>query len=149
MRPFAIAVIVLPALLALTSPAAAQDEEPQTHIVSVTTFQVPYGEDLQKFWEVVDKYIVPSDKENPNILSERLASHNWGDSKKTVWFITEYKDLAGIQASDKFNGEWFDKHYPEGSAARDSADAAFNEHFLRHFSDHSDNLLTANLKRVK
>jgi hypothetical protein len=149
MRPFAMAVAFASIWLAVPKSGQAQQDQPETHIITVTTFEVPFGEELGKFWEVVDKYIIPSDKANPNVLSERLASHNWGDAKKTIWFITEYKDMAGVQAAEQFSNKYFDEHYPEGSAGRDSADAAFNEHFLKHFGGHEDNILTANMKRAK
>ena len=140
-------VAVCSGLLVVAGPARAQTEA-QTHVVTVTTFEVPFTE-LDKFWETVDKYIMPQDKANPHILSEKIASHNWGDAKKTVWFIAEYASLSEIEASDKFGTKYFDEHYPEGSAARDSANTAFEENFLKHFSEHEDNILTLNLKRSK
>jgi hypothetical protein len=134
-------------LLVLAGPAAAQDA-PQTHVVTVTTFEVPFTE-LEGFWAVVDKYIVPQDKQNPHILSERIAAHNWGDAKKTVWFIAEYASLSEIDASDDWGNDYFDKTFPEGSAVRDSANTAFEEHFLKYFGEHEDNILAVNLKRSK
>ncbi|HEY7462133.1 MAG TPA: hypothetical protein VIC59_09690 [Gemmatimonadota bacterium] len=148
MRRFALVVAVGSALICFTRPSEAQQATPPSHVITVTTFQVPYT-DVGKFWEMVDKYVVPSDKENPYILSERLASHNWGDSKKTVWFISEYENLGAVaQAGDWTNAD-FDKRYPEGSAARDSANTAFEEHFLKYFTEHEDNILSVNLKRAK
>jgi hypothetical protein len=147
MRHLLIFVAVCSGLLVVTGPAAAQDEA-QTHVVTVTTFEVPFPE-LGKFWEIVDKYVMPADKANPHILSEKIASHNWGDAKKTVWFIAEYESLTELDASDDFGDKYFDEHYPEGSAARDSADTAFEEHFLKHFSGHEDNILTLNMTRSK
>jgi hypothetical protein len=134
----------------LAGPVTAQNapSAPETHTITVTTFEVPFTE-LGKFWETIDKYVVPQDKENPHIISERIASHNYGDAKKTVWFITEYASLSEIDASDDWGNKYFDDHYPEGSAARDSANTAFEEHFLKYFGEHQDNILSVNLKRSK
>jgi hypothetical protein len=137
MRRFALVVAVGSALICFTRPSEAQQATPPSHVITVTTFQVPYT-DVGKFWEMVDKYVVPSDKENPYI-----------DSKKTVWFISEYENLGAVaQAGDWTNAD-FDKRYPEGSAARDSANTAFEEHFLKYFTEHEDNILSVNLKRAK
>jgi hypothetical protein len=149
MRQVVLWVAALSASFVVARPAMTQQEEPQTHVITVTTFQVPGGEPRTAFWNVVDKYVVPFDKENPHVLSERLASHYWGDDTMTIWFITEYKDLAGIEQAEDWTSENFDKKYPEGSAERKTADEAFEKHFLSHFTGHQDNILSVDMKRAK
>ena len=149
MRPLVIFTLVSTAFLALAGPAFAQEDQPETRIITVTTMEVPAGQAQADFWAVVDKYITPSDKENPHILSERLASHYWGDDRQTVWFITEYESLGHIEQAEDWGNEWFEKHYPEESAERKTADEDFEKHFFSHFANHQDNILRVNLKRVK
>jgi len=136
------------ALIFSASPALAQEEEPQTHILTITSFKLPAAQ-AQDFWAVVDKYVVPSDKANPHIISQRMGTHYYGVNDPNVWFVTEYEDLAAIQAADEWSDKWFDDNYPEGSAQRDSADTAFQEKYLPNFTTHTDNILSVNLKRVK
>jgi hypothetical protein len=148
---FRLSIVLACATLLLAGPPAAaqeEEEEPETHLITITTFQVPFN-DLEEFWDTVDKYVIPSDKENPHVLSERIAGHYYGDSKQTIWFIAEYEDLSAIQKAEEWGEEWFDKNYPEDSAKRDSADTAFEENFLRHFSGHVDNILSVNMNRAK
>ncbi len=148
MRRLGIAVAVGSALLLFGQRVSAQEMETPPHIVTVTYFEVPLNE-LDDFWKVIDTYVFPSSKANPHVLSARIGGHYWGDSKKNVWFITEYENLGAIRESEAWDDKYFDEHYPEGSAARDSADAAFEKHFLSHFTGHQDNILTVNAKRMK
>jgi hypothetical protein len=63
--------------------------------------------------------------------------------------LAEYASLSEIDASDDWGNDYFDKTFPEGSAVRDSANTAFEEHFLKYFGEHEDNILAVNLKRSK
>lgn len=145
-RPLLIAV---PAALLLAAPlVSAVPQQPETRILTVTTFKVPFG-DFEKFFETVDKYAIPQVKADPNVLTYRIATHAWGETDKTVWIIAEYKSLSAIDESNQWGNEWFDKNYPEGTAKRDSADKAFEQNFLPYFQNHSDNILTMNVTRTK
>jgi hypothetical protein len=147
---FRIAMLVITSSVFLVSaaPVLAQDEDPGTRLITLTSFTVPPGQASQDFWAVVDKYLFPADKANPHILSERIAGHYFG-SGQNVYIITEYEDLAALQKAEEWSDENFDKDYPEGSAARDSADAAFEKSFLPYFIPHEDQILQASLRRVK
>lgn len=137
------------AALILAAPVvSAVQQEPETRILTVTTFKVPFGE-FDEFFAIVDRYTIPQVKANPNVMTYRIATHAWGQTDKTVWILAEYKDLSAIDASDRWSEEWFEKNYPEGSAKRDSADKAFEETFLPYFQNHTDNILTVNMKRTK
>ncbi|MFQ5890557.1 MAG: hypothetical protein ACE5JR_10965 [Gemmatimonadota bacterium] len=140
------------AALFLLMPAATlaqeEEEQPETRIITVTTFHVPFGEQFADLLDYIDTYVVPPSKEDPNILHFRVATHAWGDASKNVWFITEYPDLGAIDASNDWQSEWFDEHYPEGTPEREAADAAFEEHFAPYFK-HKDNILGVNMNRAK
>ncbi len=146
-----IAVLSAGALLVFTAPlisAIQQEEEAETHAVTVTTFKVPFSE-MDDYFEVTEKYTMPSVRANPHILSYKIAVHAWGTTKHTVWIITEYEDMGAIQDSQEWAGDWFDENYPEGTAARDSADAAFEEHVALYNQDHTDNILGVSMDHVK
>ncbi len=128
--------------------AAVQEQEAETRIMTVTTIKVPFPE-LERYYEVADMYVIPSVKENPHILSYRMGNHAWGSTRHPVWVISEYENMDAIQESQEWGNDWFEEHYPEGTAARDSADAALEEGFLPYFSDHADNIATVNMTRIK
>ncbi len=149
MRRFAL-MLVAGAALPLVTPlvSAAQEEEAETRIVTVTTFKVPFTA-MDTFYTVIDKYTMPSVKANPHILSYKIANHFWGTTDHTVWIITEYENLGAIDASIEWGNKWFDDHYAEDSAERKAADKAIEEKFLVYFQHHTDNILSLNMNRRK
>lgn len=151
MRKYVLAVAAGVAVVLTTSFdfAAEQMQEPETHIVTITTFYAPLGPERDKLMEFIDTYTVPQTKEDPNVLSFRIGSHQWGGNEPNMWIITEYESLAAIDRSDEWGSEWFDKKYPEGSAARETADKAFEEAFAPYFSTHNDNIISVNMTRAK
>lgn len=143
-------VVIGAAAVFLAAPlvSAIPQQEAETRIIAVTTFKVPFT-DFGEFNSMVDKYVIPSVKANPHILSYRMAGHYWGSTRHTVWIIAEYENLAGIEEADSWGDKYYDDNYPEGSAKRDSADKAFQEKFLPYFQDHTDNILSFNVNRSK
>lgn len=146
-RAYVLAAVVA-LLLAAPLLSAVQQPAPETRIITVTTLKVPFTE-ITEFYEVVDKYVIPQIKANPHILSSRMATHAWGSTAQTVWLIQEFKNLGAIDQSNEWGNADFEKRYPEGTAQRDSADKAFEEHFNAYFNDHTDNLLVVNVNRMK
>jgi len=128
--------------------SAAQQEEPTTHILTITSFTVPRA-NLEEVNEYVDEYIVAPTKADPYVLSFRYGTHLWGGMDPNVWLIAEYESLTALDESTEWQEEWFEEHYPEGSAARDAADVAEREVFLPYFTNHTDNILTVNMNRAK
>ncbi len=129
--------------------AAQQEEQPETRIITITTFYVPLGQERQAFLEYVDTYIVPQNKEDPHILAFRIGAHNWGGNKPNIWLITEYESLSTLDQSDEWAATWFEQNFPEGSTARETADKAFEEAFAPYFSKHTDNIIRVNMNRAK
>lgn len=132
----------------LPSQAFAQDEmEAETRVITMTTFHVPTNE-MSDFNELIENFIMPQTLADPHVLSFRYATHAWGNSKMNAWMITEYADMAAIQASAEWGNEWVDENYPEGTPEREEWDAA-TEAFLEHFDGHQDNILGVNMDRAK
>ena len=133
----------------LSAPALlAQDEEPETRVIIVTTFHVPFGE-FESVLDVLDTYAVPSAKENPHILGFRYATHAWGDTDPNIWMITEYASMGDIEKAQAWGNAWFDEHFPEDSPEQEEADRAIEEDFLPYFSKHKDQILTVNMNRAR
>lgn len=132
----------------MPSQAFAQEEmEAETRVVTVTTFHVPFNE-MSDFNELVEEWIMPQTMADPYVLSFRFATHTWGNAKMNAWMITEYSDMAAIQASTEWGNEWLDENYPEGTPEREEWDAA-TEKFLEHFDGHQDNILGVSMTHAK
>ena len=84
MRMYLSVLIAGAAVLFITPLAAfAQEEmesEPVFHYLTVTTFDAPGGEEGQKMRDYFETVAAPLAKLNPNVLSYRVAQHNWGST---------------------------------------------------------------------
>ncbi len=151
MRKITCCLTALTAVLALgpLSAVAQQADEPETHIMTITTFYVPLGLEREAVMDYIDEYVVPPAKGDPNVLGFRVAVHNWGTNQRNVWLMTEYESLAALDASNEWGNAWFEENYPEGSAEREAADKAFEEVYAPYFSKHTDNIVVVNMDRAK
>src|SRR5687768_15643245 len=86
-------------LLVSGSGWAQEEEEPETRVVTVTTMHIPFSV-LADYFEYVEKYNLPVDKENPHILGFKHLVHYWGSNDPNVWYIAEYKDLGEITKAE-------------------------------------------------
>lgn len=134
------------ALLPLLLPAAgtAQEQEaPEYRYVTVTTFKVPIGPERQKVMTYFEKVAAPIAKANPNILSYRIAAHNWGDDARDMMIIAEYASWDAIEADcgKPCQDVWDSIRPEEGSDAQKELQEAFDA-WRTHYARHSDQLLT-------
>lgn len=114
MKPRIVVLAGLCLLLASFSVKAQQQQ--QGNIFVISTYKIPFDRisEYFDFWERENK---PRRDQNEFILSQRTLTHVYGPDW-TVMFITEYKDLASIQAAQKRGTELFEKQYPD-KAKRD------------------------------
>lgn len=139
---------------ALPAGAAAQqadDAPPETRVLTVTTFKLPQGEDGQKVMRFIDEVIAPQARNNPNVLSYRVAQHYWGSNSSDVLVIAEYADWASVEAPCGAPcQEWAEENVPEqGTPEREEFDdlaGAYNRAF---FQGHVDEIYTVNMGRAK
>ena len=143
------ALSVAPSLHAQAkAPAApAAPAVPETHVVTVTYVQMPFPV-VRDFMDYADKYLVPRDKENPHVLSVKYLVHSWGAADQTLWVITEYKDMAGIQQGQQWDDEQLRKTQPD-STKRTAIRKEYDDKFAQYFAHHVDNILMGQVKRMK
>ncbi len=127
----------------------AQEDEPETRVITVTTFHVPFGEAFGEALDFIDTYFVPAANENPHVLGFRYATHAWGNTAANVWLMTEYASLAHIEEAEAWGNARFEEHFPEGTPEREEFDRAFEEDFAPYLSKHKDNILTVSMDRAK
>ena len=128
---------------------AQEEEEPETRIMTITTLTVPFGEEFGEFMDFVDTYIVPQAQADPYVLSYRIATHYWGQTRPNIWLISEYASLGDIEASEDWGDAWFEEHYLEGTPEREAAEEAFSGVFLPLFFPHTDQILNVDMSRAK
>ncbi len=153
MRKF-LSVLFAGAAVLLISPVAAfaqeeEEAEPVFHYLTVTTFDSPGGEEGALLLEGLETIAAPLARLNPNVLSYRVAQHNWGSNSAQVVIITEYADWAGIEADCAECDAWFEENQPEeGTPEREEWDA-MNAAFFAAYLGHSDEIYGVNMDLAK
>lgn len=134
--------------LPTTSQAQNDDAEPVIHWVTTTRWQVPFN-DRQAALVWVDSVLVPLARLDPNVLSMRVATHNWGSNSNDIVMMSEYGSWDAINADCEPCDEWFEAHQPaEGTPERETWDGWLND-FLASYSGHHDEIYTVNMNRAK
>ena len=129
-------------LLPLASPAAVDAQEgdedgPPDRIVAVTHMKVPFT-DRGVVFPFMRKYFLPQGQVNPNVVTQRVMWHYYGDDAQDVFIVTEYESLAAIEAPCGQPCEDYEAENPppeegeEGYEEYQEAEALFNEYFARH-----------------
>ncbi len=141
-------VLVAPTVLV----AQDQGQAPEVRVMQVTTFHAPQGEERQKMMQFINRVIAPQARNNPHVLSYRVATHYYGANSTEIKLITEYADWTSVEAPC---GEpcqtWAEANIPaEGTPER----AEFNEQqaaWIKFFlaGGHSDELYSVNMSRAK
>lgn len=132
-------------VLLMLSSAPAQ-EQSADHIFVVTKFKtlVPEGGRGAERDSLLQLYHEKVTKKNPNVLSQRVVQHLYGSDNHDMVFITEFKDWASIDASDKMDTELFEKSWTDEASRRQ-----FNRAFNKYFSGHSDEIYAERTKLRK
>lgn len=152
-----IALMPLLGLLAaavIPTAALAQESEetpPEVRVLTVTTFQLPAGEEGQKVMQFIDRVIAPQARNNPNVLSYRVAQHYWGSNSSELKLISEYADWASVEAPCGPPCEtWAEANIPEeGTPEREEFDEQAQAWQQAFFAGHVDEIYTVNMSRAK
>ena len=139
-----LAVMAALTLLVVIAPAiAAQEEEegPGTRVVTVTTFQVPFGDRGTVIPFMVER-VLPATQLNPNVITFRVLFHNWGANAADVAIVAEYASFEDIESDC---GQPCEDYYAanpppeEGTAEREEFDEAAAL-WSRYYSHHRDEI---------
>lgn len=130
--------------LPLTAQADTQDG-PDIRWITITTFEAPPGDDMEKAGQWIREVMVPMARMNPNILSYRVAGHRWGSNSRQVVIIAEYPSWEAIQAPCEACSEWIQDQVPEeGTPEREAWDDR-GEAFSRVYGGHQDEIYGLNM----
>ncbi len=151
MKVRTLAIALACAMLIIPAVAQAQDDEaqPENRWITTSTFRVPFGDARQRAMVWIDSVMVPQARLDPNLLSFRVATHNWGSNSNDIVLIREYPSFEAINADCEPCDEWFEAHQPaEGTPERETWDGWLND-FLTAFSGHRDEIYIVNMDRAK
>lgn len=139
---FVFALLAL-SLVATPVSARAQDAEPQVRYITTSTFDAPMGPERQQVMTFIRNVMAPMAKVNPNILSFRVAVHDYGTDSRDIVLIREYASWEAIEAEcgkpcDDLNEQI---RPAEGSDEEKEWRAAW-EAFRDHYATHRDEIYT-------
>lgn len=135
---------MLTAVTVLIVPGVSAQEEPEgpgSRILTVTTFDVPF-QDRGTVIPFMRKYVIPYTQLNPAVKNFRVAFHNWGANADQVLIISEYEDIADIEADC---GQPCDD-YESQNESPEEGDAGYEEFqeaqrlWSKYYSDHQDEI---------
>jgi hypothetical protein len=121
--------------------ARAQEQEPPTRIVTVTSFKVPFGEDRGNMIAFLTEYFMPGYQLNPHVRNFRLLNHRWGSDAMDFLIIAEYDNLAAIEAEcgqpcdDYFAQHEAPEEGEEGYEELQKLQNAFNSVYQNHHDE--------------
>lgn len=134
--------------LATPAPAAAQEDGeedgPPDRVVSVLHMEIPFT-DRNVVFPFMRQYFLPQGQLNPNVITQRVMWHYYGQDARDVYIVTEYENLAAIEAPcGQPCEDWEAENGPpeegeEGYEEYQEAQALFQ----KYFAEHGDELLFA------
>lgn len=116
---------------------AQDDEGPGSRLMTVTTWDVPYG-DRSAFFQFFRNRILPSSQLNPNVINTRLLLHQWGSNADQIILVNEYADIEALAAGcgqpcdDYFEGNPPPEEGEEGYEEYQAGQEAFNKYYSHH-----------------
>ena len=125
---------------AVPQQAVAQDG-PGNRLVTVTTWDVPFGQRgaFNSFFR--DRFLVNTQL-NPNVLNLRVMFHQWGSNADQIVMVAEYADLEGLAAGcGQPCTDWNEANPApeEGEEGYEEFDEGLQA-FLKYYSHHSDEI---------
>lgn len=129
---------------------AQDDEGPGTRLVTVTTWDIPFGE-RGPFFQFFRSRILPNSQLNPNIINTRLMLHQWGSNAAQMILVNEYADMEALAAGC---GQPCSDYF-EANPAPQEGDEGYEEFqegleaFQKYYSHHRDEIYTAPMIAAK
>ena len=141
------AVLLVTPLAALAQDGA--ESVPVFHYLTVSTFDSPGGEAGGLVNRYIRTVLAPVAKIDPNVVSFKVARHNWGSNSAQIVLVYEYADWASLEGDCEECAEWFQATRPEdGTPERDEWRAMTQAYFAAYLG-HSDEIYSVNMSLAK
>jgi len=153
MRMLTTTLLALTAGALTAAPAAAQaaaaGQQPNFHVVTVSTFRVPLGPDRPTVIGYIRKWMAGPAKLNPKVVSYRVLQHWYGANAGDMAIAVEYASWADVTAPCEPCQQWFQENMPaEGTPERKAVDEA-QALFIKYYGSHQDNIYTMDMSMAK
>jgi hypothetical protein len=130
--------------------AAAQQPQQEVRYVTITKFQMPRDTaDMRLLMMAIDSVMVPQARMNPNVLSYRVLTHNWGANSSDILIMAEYPNWAAIEAECQACDQWLQSKMPAEGTPERAQWNAMGSAFQRAYAGHSDEIYAAQMRRAK
>jgi hypothetical protein len=139
-------------LIVMPESAVAQDDDgPEYRYITMSTFHVPMGPERQKVMTFIRNVMAPQAKVNPNVLSFRVALHDYGTDSRDIVLIREYASWEAIDADcgKPCDDYWDANPRPEDGTAEQQAWREAWQAFRDHYAQHSDEIYRVNMDLAK
>jgi hypothetical protein len=131
-------------VLVVAGSASAQESADHIFVATTQKMAMPEGGRAAERDSLLQVYHEQVTKKNPNILSQRVMQHFYGANNHDVVIVTEYKDWASIDASDKMDTKLFEDYWKDDASRRQ-----FNRMLNKYFTGHSDEIYSERTKLRK
>jgi hypothetical protein len=145
--------LIAPALVlaALCMPAAASAQaQPEVRYLTVSKFQMP-ADSMQRRLVMlnIDSVMVPYARMDPNVLSYRVLTHNWGADSDDILIVAEYGSWSAIEAVCDACNTWVTSKTPAAGTQERARWDAMGDAFARAYAGHADEIYASPVRRIK
>jgi hypothetical protein len=129
---------------------SAQEPAQEVRFVTVSKFAMPHDTTQRRLvMMVIDSIMVPQARMDPNVLSYRVLTHNWGADSNDILIMVEYPSWAAIEATCAACDEWIQSKTPAVGTPERARWDAMGAAFQRAYQGHSDEIYSAQMRRAK
>jgi hypothetical protein len=128
----------------------AQQPQQEVRLVTVSKFAMPQDTAQRRLvMMMIDSVMVPQARMDPNVLSYRVLTHNWGANSNEVLLLVEYPNWAAIEAPCTACDEWIRSKTPAAGTPERTRWDAMGAAFQRAYLGHSAEIYSAQMRRAK
>lgn len=133
------------------APAHAQaPAQQETRFLTVTRFALPQDTAQRRLlMQAIDSVMVPQARMNPNVLSYRVLTHNWGANSNDILIMAEYPSWVAIEADCAACDAWYESKVPAEGTPERAQWNAMGAAFQQSYAGHSDEIYAAQMRRAK
>jgi hypothetical protein len=130
--------------------APAQGSQQEVRFVTVSKFALPHDTTQQRLvMMAIDSIMVPQARMDPNVLSYRVLTHNWGADSNDILIVAEYQNWAAIEAPCAACDAWLQSKTPAAGTPERGRWDAMGAAFQTAYRGHSDEIYSAQMRRAK
>jgi hypothetical protein len=145
-------LVLLGACAPAISTAQVPTQQPQQEVryVTVSKFAMPQDTTQRRLMLMaIDSVFVPQARMDPNVLSYRVLTHNWGANSSDILIMAEYPNWAAIEAVCAACEQWVESKTPAVGTPERARWDAMGAAFQRAYEGHSDEIYAAQMRRAK